>query len=184
MRRNRFNTVHRFQRLQFHRSFNSIMKDPLLPLARAIAPSPPPLSIPLPLSRLEVPSTPSIQGPPPLIMPGPGPQGLVSWHLQERRRWADNGGGLRRTRRRGRHSVPDSPACAETYQGVGPTWSGAPDRTNTFPSGPAEPRLAGQHGGVEVDNAALRYFTTEASARGGFRAADSDESSDPTPTLT
>ena len=35
-------------------------------------------------------------------------------------------------------------------------WS--PDQINTFPSGPVEPRLVGQHGGVEVDNTALRYL--------------------------
>jgi hypothetical protein len=97
-------------------------------------------------------------------------------HIRERRRRGRWDGGKdyscrRRTGQRGRPYctyVPAAPVCAEAYHagrtgpgphGVGPgpdpTWrgpgrtphGGGPGRTNTFPSGPAEPRLADQHGG-------------------------------------
>ncbi len=121
------------------------------------------------------------QEPPPLVMPGPGPLGQASQHIRERLRRTRRDGGKedyscrRRTGQRGRPYVPAAPACAEAYHaGTGPGPHGVepgpdqhlPIRTcrasnrgpawrRCFPSGPAELRLKGQHGGVEQRDAAL-----------------------------
>jgi hypothetical protein len=77
-------------------------------------------------------------------MPGPGPQGLVSQHIRQRRRRGRWDGGeedsscQRRTTtlRAGRTGVRGS---VTRQHRAGAAGSG---QTNTFPSGPAEPRLA------------------------------------------